>query len=72
MFKATFREWIEASIRPLAYFRTRLTPCNQKTLRPCEQARVLGLPERLKKSSVHRQSLRGTVGLAAAASLQRI
>lgn len=75
MFKGTFRDWTEANIHALAHFRTRLTPGNQKTLRLFEKARESGLPERLQlitKSGVHRQSLFGTLGLAAAAILQRI
>lgn len=75
MFEGTFRHWMDANLHALAYFRHRLTPDNQKTLQTFEQARISGLSQRLlliRKSGVHRQSPLGTLGLAAAAILQRI
>lgn len=75
MFQGTFRSWMDANLHALAHFRNRLTPRNRQTLQLFEEARAAGLARRLqliRQSGVHRQSLSGTLGLAAAAILQRI
>lgn len=75
MLNGTFRDWIDANLDALAPFRDQLTPDNQASLELFEQARQSGFLGRLKlirQSGVHRQSLVGTLGLTAAAILQRI
>ncbi|MCY1400449.1 Glycosyl transferase family 2 [compost metagenome] len=75
MLGGTFRDWNDANLKAISYFRNRLTRENRKTLELFEQSRRAGLPTRLRlihQSGVHRQTLPGTLGLAAAAVLQRL
>ncbi|MBO3276241.1 glycosyltransferase family 2 protein [Pseudomonas sp. Milli4] len=75
MLGGTFREWNDANLKAISYFRNRLTRENRKTLELFEQSRRADLPTRLRlihQSGVHRQTLPGTLGLAAAAILQRL
>ncbi|WP_374442915.1 glycosyltransferase family 2 protein [Pseudomonas panipatensis] len=75
MFQGTFHAWTDDNLRALSAFRDRLSPENQATLKLFEQGRKAGLLARLiliRQSGVHRQTLPGTLGLAAAAILQRI
>ncbi|MBD9515417.1 glycosyltransferase family 2 protein [Pseudomonas sp. PDM22] len=75
LFTGTFRAWMSANIKALTTFRDRLTPENQRALALFEQSRHTDLSQRLtliRQSGVHRQTLLGTVGLAAAAIFQRV
>lgn len=75
MLKGTLRIWTNDNLQALSPFRPILTAENQEKLRCFEQGRNARLISRLlliRKSGVHRQTLPDTVGLFAAAILQRI
>jgi glycosyltransferase involved in cell wall biosynthesis len=75
MFQGTFRTWTDDNLHALRPLKPFLTPHNQRTLELFEQGRSSPLPTRLKlmfQSGVHRQTIRETLGLAAAAILHRI
>lgn len=75
MLRGTLRTWTNRNLQALSPFRTLLTVENQEKLRHFEQGRDARLLRRLsliRKSGVHRQTLPGTLGLIAAAILQRI
>lgn len=75
MLNGTFRHWIDVNLNALTHFHDQLTPDNRTALELFEQARssrFLGRLKLIRQSGVHRQSLVGTLGLTAAAILQRI
>lgn len=75
MLQGTLRDWTNDNLKALSPFRSILTPENQEKLSYFEQGRNAHFISRLRlirKSGVHRQTLPGTLGLVAAAILQRI
>ncbi|MNO02778.1 hypothetical protein D3C81_2232850 [compost metagenome] len=75
MLGGTFREWNDANLKAISTFKNRLTGESLQTLELFEQSRKANLLTRLRlihESGVHRQTLADTLGLAAAAILQRL
>lgn len=75
MLHGTFREWNDANLKAIFPFKMQLTQENLRTLELFEQCRKASLPTRLRlihQSGVYRQTLADTLGLAAAAILQRL
>ncbi|MDN4547982.1 glycosyltransferase family 2 protein [Pseudomonas sp. C32] len=75
MLHGTFREWNDANLKAISTFKKQLTQENLNTLELFEQSRQANLLTRLRlihQSGVHRQTLADTLGLAAAAILQRL
>lgn len=70
-----FKEWNDINLRALAQVRAQLTPQNRQLLERYAAARQRGLLRRcwgLWRAGVHRQTLLGNLGLAAAAVMGRI
>lgn len=75
MLSGRFSEWSTQNLITLNSIRTELTEDNKCTLERFEAARKSGLFSRLclmKKSGVHRQTLKGNISLVAAAILNKI
>jgi glycosyltransferase involved in cell wall biosynthesis len=75
MLHGTFREWNDANLKAISPFKMHLTQENLRTLELFEQCRKASLLTRLRlirQSGVHRQTLADTLGLLAAAILQRL
>jgi glycosyltransferase involved in cell wall biosynthesis len=75
MLHGTFREWNDANLKAILPFKMQLTQENLRTLELFEQCRKASLLTRLRlihQSGVHRQTLADTLGLVAAAILQRL
>lgn len=75
MLHGTFREWNDANLKAIFPFKMQLTQENLRTLELFERCRKASLPTRLRlihQSGVYRQTLADTLGLAAAAILQRL
>lgn len=75
MLSGRFSEWSTQNLIVLNSIRMELTEDNRRTLERFEAARNSGLLSRLylmKKSGVHRQTLKGNISLVAAAILNKI